>query len=449
MASKLSPTEVIRRGDASEALLVQQARVKVNRGPDTGLTATMSRGRLLVGTGDDCDLTVTDSSASRRHCELTATPEGLWLTDLGSTNGTFVGDLRVKSALLPPKASVLVGRNELAVTVLEEREELTLSRQERFGDLLGRSPVMRHAFALLDAAATSDSTVLIEGESGTGKELAARGLHERSARAAGPFVIVDCGAIAPSLMESELFGHEKGAFTGATTRREGAFAAADHGTLFLDEVGELDVALQPKLLRFLESRELRPVGTNELKQVDVRVVAATNRRLEQLVASRAFREDLFYRLAVLRVRLPALRERREDVPMLALSMAAKLRPDTDPQRWLDAPTLTMMQGYDWPGNVRELRNVVERLAALPDLDPALLLNASVSPVQGRDPGLDATLTSLPYHEAKERLLDRFEREYLSALLTRENGIVARAADAAGVPRQTLFRLIKKHGLKGE
>ncbi len=446
MAAKLLPTEVVRRSENVETWLLQQAHAKVTRGPDKGREATMQGGRLVMGTDPECDLVLTDTSASRRHCELAAEPSGLVLRDLGSTNGTFVADLRIEKATLPPQTILVVGRNQVTVCVQHEREERPLSRHERFGELLGRSPAMRHAFNLLDAAAQSDSTVLLEGESGTGKELAARAIHARSTRSEGPFVVVDCGAMAPTLLESELFGHEKGAFTGATITREGALAAAHRGTLFLDEVGELELSLQPKLLRFLERRELRPLGSNTLKTVDVRVVAATHRRLEQMTAAKSFREDLYYRLAVIRVRLPALRERPEDIAMLALAMAAKLRPHLDPQRWLDEATLTMLGGYAWPGNVRELRNVVERLAALPGVSPETLLRSEKS---SESAPLEPALATRSYHEAKDQVLERFERDYLTALLKREQGVVVRAAEVAGVPRQTLFRLIKKHGLKGE
>ena len=311
--------------------------------------------------------------------------------------------------------------------------------------MLGKSAPMRRCFSLLEAAAGCDATVLLEGESGTGKEVAAESVHRLSARAAGPFVVVDCGAIAPNLIESELFGHEKGAFTGAAAAHAGAFERSDGGTLFLDEIGELDAALQPKLLRFLEKREVRRVGGTQAKKVDVRVVAATNRRLEQMAQEGGFREDLFYRLAVIRVELPPLRGRREDVPMLALELAARMRPGVDPASWLDARTLEVLSSYPWPGNVRELRNVLERLAALPDARPELLLDPAAGASVSADP-LNA-LEGLSYHDAKERILDAFERRYVADVLAKENGVVARAAQRACVPRQTFFRLIRKHGLK--
>ncbi|HEY3358814.1 MAG TPA: sigma 54-interacting transcriptional regulator [Polyangia bacterium] len=438
------PTEVIRRAEGVEHLVVQAARLEVVAGPDRGRTATLREGSLVIGSDPACDLVLTDGAVSRRQFEVLATPAGFLMRDLGSTNGTFIGELRVREVFLYPGAELTAGRTRLRFRPGGEAVSLPLSPRERFGALLGRSPAMRRCFALLERAAETDSTVLLEGESGTGKEITADSLHRQGPRGDGPFVVVDCGAIAPNLIESELFGHEKGAFTGATAARAGAFEQADGGTLFLDEIGELGAELQPRLLRFLEKREVRRVGGGGGRAVDVRVVAATNRRLDDLVAAGGFRQDLFYRLAVIRVELPPLRRRREDVPLLALELARRLRPDRDPASWLDDHALAVLQSHDWPGNVRELRNVVERLAALPELRPEAVLGPG-----GGDAGGgagDEALTHLAYHDAKDRLLEAFERRYVTALLAQEGGVVARAAERAGVPRQTFFRLIRKHGL---
>jgi DNA-binding NtrC family response regulator len=447
MARTSPPTEVIQQAAGVEHLVVQTATLTVVAGPDRGAHAALREGTLTVGTDGTCDLRLSDGAVSRRQLEITATPTGFRLRDAGSTNGTFVGELRVREAWLYPGAEVRVGRTRLRFEPSAERTRLPLSPHERFGALLGRSPAMRRCFALLERAAASDATVLLEGESGTGKEVAAESLHAASPRAAGPFVVVDCGAIPATLMESELFGHEKGAFTDASAARAGAFESAAGGTLFLDEIGELPADLQPKLLRFLEKREVRRVGGGAARAVDVRVVAATNRRLDDLVAAGTFRQDLFFRLAVIRVELPPLRRRPEDVGLLALELARRLRPDADPAAWLDEGALAVLRAHDWPGNVRELRNVIERLAALPELPPELVLGPATATADPEGPPLEA-LAALPYHQAKERLLDAFERRYVAALLAREGGVVARAADRAGVPRQTFFRLIKKHGLTG-
>jgi DNA-binding NtrC family response regulator len=444
MGRSAPPTEVIRRPEGAEHLVVQAATVEVTAGPDRGRATGLREGSLVVGSDASCDLVLTDGAVSRRQLEIEATPAGFLLRDLGSTNGTFVGELRVREALLAGAVEIAAGRTRLRFRPGGEALSLPLSPRERFGALLGRSPTMRRCFALLERAAETASTVLLEGESGTGKEVAAESVHQQSPRAGGPFVVVDCGAIAPNLIESELFGHEKGAFTGATATRPGAFERADGGTLFLDEIGELGADLQPRLLRFLEKREVRRVGGSDGRTVDVRVIAATNRRLEDRVAAGEFRQDLFYRLAVIRVELPPLRRRREDVPLLALELARRLRPGVDPASWLDERALAVLRSHDWPGNVRELRNVIERLAALPELRPEAALGPGAS-----GEGLDAAeeaLTRLPYHDAKDRLLEAFERRYVTALLAEEGGVVARAAERAGVPRQTFFRLIRKHGL---
>jgi len=443
------PTEVIRRAEGGEELLVQKGELRVAAGPDKGKRCSLRRGQVLVGTGTECDLVLSDGAISRRQFELAPSEQGFVLRDLGSTNGTFVGKLRVLEAVLAEPTEIQVGRTRIKFAPREEREGLPLSSLHRFGTLLGKSPLMRHCFALLERAVAAESTVLIEGESGTGKELAAESLHRLSPRAEGPFVVADCGAIAQSLIESELFGHEKGAFTGADAAKSGALERAHGGTLFLDELGELELSLQPKLLRFLEKREVRRLGGAQSRPVDVRIVAATNRRLEERIAAGAFREDLFFRLAVLRVELPPLRRRREDIPLLALEMARRFRPEVDPASWLDERTLAVLQSHDWLGNVRELRNVIERLAVLPELPLEAALGCGAAPAsEGAGVELPG-LISLSYHDAKERVLDAFELKYVARLLAEEKGVVARAAERAGVPRQTLFRLIRKHGLRGE
>jgi transcriptional regulator with PAS, ATPase and Fis domain len=442
------PTEVIRRDEGIEQLLVPKGEVRVVAGPDRGKSCPLRRGQVVVGTGAECDLVLSDPAVSHRQFELVSSVQGFVLRDLGSTNGTFVGKLRVQEVVLGETTEIQVGRTRIKFAARDEQEGFPLSPHHRFGSLLGKSPLMRHCFALLERIVQTDSTVLLEGESGTGKEVAAQSLHQLSARSAGPFVVTDCGAIAPSLVESELFGHEKGAFTGADAQKTGALERADGGTLFLDEIGELDVALQPKLLRFLEGREVRRLGGTQSRVIDVRLVSATNRRLEERVREGAFREDLFFRLAVLRVELPPLRRRPEDIPLLALEMARRLRPDADPASWLDERALAVLQSHHWPGNVRELRNVVERLAVLPELPLEAALGGRLGP-PGEPHEQSLVSSRLTYHDAKERVLDAFERGYVAQLLDEEQGVVARAAERAGVPRQTFFRLIRKHGLRGE
>jgi len=305
---------------------------------------------------------------------------------------------------------------------------------EHFGDAIGASEAMRQLFATLGRVAGEELSVLLEGESGVGKDVLARAIHAHSKRASGPFVVVDCGAIPPNLIESELFGHERGSFTGAECSRRGVFEEATGGTLFLDEIGELPIDMQPKLLRALEQREVRPVGGRTPRPIDVRVIAATNRKLTALAHAGAFRSDLYYRLAVVCATVPPLRERREDVLPLARAMLRALRKDEHAD--ISAEVETRLLAYRWPGNVRELRNVVERYAVFGD-------SASLFEAVEEPPVRDEDLATLTYHEAKKRVLDRFEEAYLPRVLERANGVVTRAAELAGVARPSFYRMLER------
>ena len=439
-----SATRVLRHADGSESLLLRRARLSVVRGPDQGRELMIEAPRVRIGTDEECDLVLGDPAVSRLHFELLATEQGYLLRDLGSTNGTRVAGVRLQRALIDEPVLLTLGATTLRLEPSDETISLPLSSRGRFGGLVGQSPVMRRVFALLEQAAKAETTVLLEGESGTGKELAARALHDNSPRAAGPFMVLDCGAIAANLIESEIFGHEKGAFTGAEQTRAGAVEQADGGTLFLDEIGELPLALQPRLLRFLESRQVKRVGAQTHRRVDVRVVAATNRTLTAQVRRGAFREDLYYRLAVLRVELPPLRDRLEDVKLLAYHFAERFV--ADPAELVDARLETLLVAHSWPGNARELRNVIESIAALPEQRDALVharTRAAEVPA-GVDIG---ALIELPFHEARSRWQAVFERQYLSEQLSRAKGVVSHAAERAELPRPTLHKLLKQHGLK--
>jgi DNA-binding NtrC family response regulator len=303
---------------------------------------------------------------------------------------------------------------------------------------------------VLEGAAKTDATLLITGESGTGKELAAQAVHERSNRRDGPFVVLDCGAASASLIESQLFGHARGAFTGALEARAGVFEAADTGTLVLDEIGELPLDLQPKLLRAVETKVVQRLGETKPRSVDVRFVACTNRNLEEEVRSGRFRQDLLYRLSVITVRLPALRERKEELPRLVrhflstMTSVANTTPELSPQ------VMQLLLSHDWPGNVRELRNFAERFLALPGADPAMLLPRAESD-EATDPDRPflASVTKLPFHEAKRRWTDHFEKAYLMELFELEKGNVSAVARAAGLSRQSCYRLMLKHGIRVE
>jgi two-component system response regulator GlrR len=324
-----------------------------------------------------------------------------------------------------------------------ESNKLPLSEHTRFGSLVGTSVAMRGCFALLERAATRDVTVLLEGETGTGKSQAAQALHQASARRDKPFLVVDCGAIPSNLLESELFGHEKGAFTGAVGRREGAFEEAQGGTIFLDEIGELPAELQPKLLRVLESREIRRVGSNTWQPVDVRLIAATHRDLRAEVNAGRFRSDLFFRLAVLRIPMPSLRQRPEDLPLMVEQILSSLRADPERTGALRTPEfIARLQHAAWPGNVRELRNYLERCLVFEEV-----LAISEEEKEVRPSGALEVDPSQPYAEQRRLFTDDFERRYLRALLERHQGKVALAATAAGVDRVHLYRLLRRHGIK--
>jgi DNA-binding NtrC family response regulator len=360
-------------------------------------------------------------------------PDGYLISDLGSTNGILLDGNRVKVAYISEQKRLDLGSTRLRLEELSQAVLLPLSSSERFGKLVGRSPVVRRTFALLETVAREDVTVLLVGETGTGKDLAAESIHEASSRAEGPFVVVDCGAIAPSLFESELFGHEKGAFTGADTRRVGAMSEANGGTLFLDEIAKLPHELQPKLLRALDRHEVRPIGSSRATTVDVRVIAASDRNLRVEVNEGRFREDLFYRLNVVSVRMPPLRERLDDVPLLASHF---LRLFThDPAAELPAKDLEALIKYPWPGNVRELRNHIEQMVALAHRS---------SPIQ--EPGLSGDPDAESYKEARARVTDAFERQFLSALMLRAQGNATQAARMASMDRGHLMKLLRKHDL---
>ncbi len=395
--------------------------------------------RLTVGSHPSNDVVVDDPAVSRFHCEVRVTPKGAWVHDLGSSNGTLLDGVQIGSGCLRAGSILRLGRAALQFSPVESLSPIAVSARTEFGNLVGQSWAMRGAFYLLERAAKTDATVLIEGETGTGKEGAAESIHKLGARADKPFIVVDCSALPPQLLESELFGHERGAFTGATQSRCGAFEAAEGGTVFLDEIGELPLDLQPKLLRALEKREIRRLGANQHQSIDVRIIAATNRDLRALVNEGTFRSDIYYRLAVLKLQLPPLRERPEDIPLLVEKLSERLGLGEELQQQLFGhEALNRMQKAAWPGNVRELRNFVERCAVM---EQALPLEAAT-----REPGFVVD-TSLTYTEAKRRVVDEFERQYLSALLRDHGGNVSKAARAAELDRPYLYKLLYRHGLR--
>jgi transcriptional regulator with GAF, ATPase, and Fis domain len=395
--------------------------------------------RIAVGSAPGNAIEVADATVSRIHAELDPREGTVWVRDLGSRNGTFVENIRVTEAEVPDGGTITVGNTRLRIERNARREAVDLWPTHQFGTLVGRSTVMRELFARCHHIAALDSAVLIQGETGTGKEVIAEAIHAASSRASGPFVIVDCAALPETLLEAELFGHMKGAFTGATNSRDGAFQDAEGGTLFLDEIGELPQGMQPKLLRAVETRSARRIGESTYRKVDVRIVAATNRDLRPMVNAGAFREDLYFRLAVLPLTVPALRQRLDDIPLLVQHFAgAQLAP------FFSQQILDELRSRDWPGNVRELRNFVERATALGTEEASELTSPSDAPLTTTE--LPAVPIDRPFKELRELWLNHLERQYMFQLLELHNRNISAAADAAGLDRRYLHRLIRKHGL---
>jgi DNA-binding NtrC family response regulator len=408
-----------------------------------GATVALGARPVVVGAHASCDLVLADPQVSRRHAELAVVPEGIRIKDLGSTNGTWWQGTKVGDAVVPSGATVQFGGTPVRIAA-SEAMSLPPSEATEFGAMAGNSVAMRELFAVLEMAAPTDATVLIEGESGTGKELAARAIHEASGRARGPFVVVDCSAITESLLDSHLFGHVRGAFTGADRDRRGAFVEASGGTLFLDELGELPLPAQAKLLRVLEAQTVQPVGADKPVPVDTRVVAATHRDLSRMVAAKEFRFDLFYRLAVVHVALPPLRERLEDLPHLIATFYLRRGVEPGP---IDGDNLERMRRHGWPGNVRELRNVLERAWALSGANARFReLRLWLDP-QAAQPQLSEVVdTALPFKEAKERWNDHFERRYIAMVFGTHGNNVTRASEHAGLSRRHFRELLYKHGI---
>ncbi len=410
--------------------------LRVVEGSDPGASVQLASRVLRVGIAKDNDLVLSDPSVSRHHFEIEVQHEHAWITDLESTNGTAVDGVQVKRARVQPGMRIQVGETVLQL-VAATRVEIPVSTRSEYEGLVGKSLPMRELYAMLERAAPTDASVLLHGETGTGKELAAEAIHLTSKRESGPFVIIDCGAIPPTLFESELFGHKRGAFTGAVADHVGLLKQADGGTVFLDEIGELAPELQPKLLRALERRHVRPVGSTQSVDIDVRVVAASHRNLVEEVNRGTFREDLYFRLAVVRVSLPSLRSRREDIPVLVRLFVSKLAPD----RVSEVPSIVQaLEHRSFTGNVRELRNAVEE---------HLILGHS-APILGRAPeatsGLPDAVFSRAYKEASEMAATAFQREYVKRLLLRTEGNVSAAAREAGMSRRYLQTIMSRLGL---
>jgi len=440
-------------GAGQRVIELPRCALVVLSGKERGRERVIAGDLFRVGKAPDNDLVLDDATVSRAHCEIIRETKGYLLRDLGSTNGTLLDGAEIKEAYLKPGAVITVGNVELKVRPFSERIEMLPSEKTRFGQVVGRSLPMREVFGLLERLAPTDATVLIGGETGTGKDVLARSIHAASPRAQKPFIVVDCGAVVGTLIESEVFGHEKGSFTGATATRQGAFELANGGTLFLDEIGELPLDLQPKLLRALEQRAFRRVGGSKEIRVDIRVIAASKRNLKMEVERGKFREDLFFRLAVVPVEMPPLRERREDIAVLVDELLVQLAQGARPLR-IERAALDAIVGHDWPGNVRELRNVLERaayLAKAAGLDEVRL--GALPFVGGIQSGPSASSANAPaftpgksYRDTRAEWEEDFEKRFVSWLLARHEGNISAAARDADMDRKYLHKLAKKHGL---
>jgi transcriptional regulator with GAF, ATPase, and Fis domain len=417
---------------------------------------------ITIGAMEDNDLVVSDDTVSRYHCKIVQEDTGYVLIDLGSTNGTFINRVRIREAYLKPGCTIGLGNTEVKFHSADEKVEIVPSRKEKLGKMVGRHVKMRELYAVLEKIAPTATTVVIEGETGTGKEVVAQTIHELSPRSSGPIMVFDCGAVPDNLIESELFGHEKGSFTGAIMTRQGLFEMAHGGTLFLDELGELPLDLQPKLLRALEQREIRRVGSNKPIKVDVRIIAATNRNLEDEVRAGRFRQDLFYRLSVVRVFLPPLRERADDIALLIkhfLDAGYNKRPDGAVKiGGVSRAAMDLLQAYKWPGNVRELVNTVERAVSFAEgelIEPRDLPEtvrgeeqAPRRPTGNSQPMQVMADADSTFKDAKERWVSSFERDYILQLLKKNKGNISHAAREADIDRKYFRKLMRKYGIEG-
>jgi DNA-binding NtrC family response regulator len=434
---------------ASGKILLKKYKLLILSGPQQGKEVIIDKDTFTIGVGPNNDLSLQDATVSKQHCELQNAPEGFLIRDLGSTNGTIVQSMQVKEAIINQSTEVMLGETRILFCPMREATEYSISNSNSFGSLLGQSIPMRRVFYLAQKFAATDATVLIEGETGTGKEILAEELHKHSQRATAPFVVIDCSALANELIQSELFGHKKGSFTGATADRIGAFEHANGGTVFLDEIGDLNPELQPKLLRVLEKREIRRVGSNEVTPINVRIISATNRRLDNEVNAGRFREDLYYRLSVAHIEMPPLRRRTEDIPVLVSKFLKdfkreELLSDTHAME----KTMQALCSHNWPGNVRELRNLIEIASysnhKTMDLSALLCLES----IRDAEESSAAAVTAdRPFKSAKNTLIDDFEKKYVATLLQKNKGNISATAREADIERTYLKRLIRKHSIE--
>jgi transcriptional regulator with GAF, ATPase, and Fis domain len=442
------PTSTIRTSAVTVVHETVAFQLMVIEGRDDGMAFTVdgtAPGRTLAGTSTACEIRFTDASVSRRHAAFDVEGSDLRVTDLASKNGTKVNGVRVFDGLLLGGEIVKLGGTTCRVERLPGTHAGRLTLRQSFGKVIGGSERMRRIYPLCERLSRTDVSVVIEGETGTGKEVLAESIHELGDRAEGPFVVFDCTTVPTNLVESALFGHERGAFTGAVSAHAGVFEQAHGGTLLIDEIGDLDIALQPKLLRVLQSKVVQRVGGSHTRKVDVRLIAATRRSLDHEVQAGRFRDDLFFRLNVARVELPPLREREGDVPVLAAHFWKSLGGISEGP---PPELMVRLEDYNWPGNVRELQNVIARTIALGDLANLKLGNEDFVPSSTRtttEDYLDRIARSgLQLIPARERVVEEFEKRYLRYILDQHGGNVTRAAEASGIARRYFHRLKARH-----
>ena len=422
------------KGDAP-VLHVRRCQFEVLSGPDEGRVHEIAAQVIRIGR-KGADIVLNDRSVSGVHAEITLTEGGYRLRDLESSNGTFAGGMRVRDVDIAPRSTFTVGQTQLRFVPLDDTVAYPLWGETEYAAMVGRSWAMRQVYELIERIAPSETTVLVTGETGTGKELVAEAIHLRSRRAKGPFVVLDCGAIPHHLIEAQLFGHERGAFTGATTSRPGVFERAHGGTLFLDEIGELPPDAQAKLLRAVETRVVQRVGGGDPIRCDVRLVAATNRDLAVETNRGGFRSDLYYRVAVARILLPPLRDRLEDLELLTARFVDELT-SGKVTRGLPDDFLDRAKRHAWPGNIRELRNAVQQALTVPSL-----LELGDGPSQS----LWSIDTAVPFKAAKQRFVDEFDRRFMMTLLEEHDWNISAAARATGVDRMSVYKLLDRLGI---
>jgi DNA-binding NtrC family response regulator len=444
MAAPLSQRTVLGLRAASSGGFGEQSFSLVMLNTERAGTSVELSEPFRVGKAPDNEFVIDHPTVSRNHLSIRRQGDKFLVADLGSTNGTFIDGAQIREAFLRPGALLEVGDVQLRLQPQVKSLEVLPAEITQLGDLVGKSTPMRQVFSLLQKISVTESTLLLIGETGSGKGAASRAIHTLSSRATGPLVIFDCAAVSENLIESELFGHERGAFTGAVNQRLGCLERSNGGTLFLDEIDDLPIDLQPKLLRALEDREFRRLGqSGGTNAFDARVLAASKKDLWVETQAGRFREDLFFRLSVFTVTLPPLRDRREDIPLLVNAMAAG-------PLWERLPEVQREQflSHTWPGNVRELRNAVERLkhlADIPELASESFLREYPGPQTPQNESIPVDYSG-PFKDSKEAMVRAFEREYLTRLLAKTRGNVAKASRTADLDRKHLYSLLHKYNL---